>query len=190
MGNLLESATQGVRKQSAPINLLDDTGDIAFEEWEKRVRYVKLTHEDFDKIIELDPEDWIKIVLYRNEKGLATTKLFKELFLFCQRTGQKWDWMPYIHGPYSDKVEKGLEKLETEKIVTTETKISRDKRIYKLHEIKIKNDAKALWEMLPESFKEVIGDIIKEFGDISYDDMIHYVYSAYPEFAVSAKKEF
>lgn len=188
MSNLLEVATGGVRKQLVPINLLDDTDDISLNEWEKRKHCQKLTQKDFEKVIELSPEDWIKIILLKNNEGLATTKLFKELFLFCQRTGLRWDWIPYDRGPYSKDVQKSLEKLETEKIISTETKRSHDKRIYKLREIKIKTDAEKLWKILPESFKEAIDNIICEFSTKTYDDMIHYVYSAYPEFAVLAKK--
>ena len=187
MASVLESATEGVRKQLVPIDLLDDNGDIAFEEWEKRNQDLKLTRIDFDNVAELTAEDWIKIILYKNEAGLAKTKLFKELFLFCQRTGLHWDWKPYDRGPYSDEVNLGLEKLQTEKIISVETKKSRDNRIYKLHEIKIKGDTEKLWDMLPESFKEVISRLVQEFANKSHDEIIHYVYSAYPEFAILAK---
>jgi|GEM_PF-3423834 len=187
MADLLAQATGGVRRQLEPIDLLDDTSDIAFEEWEKKKHYRELTQQDIDKIIELAVEDWIKIILLKNEKGIATTKLFKELFLFCQRTGLRWDWSPYDRGPYSKEVQEGLDKLESDKTISTATKLSRDKRIYKLREMKIKTDAEELWKILPNSFKEVVTNIVEEFSTKTHEEVIHYVYSAYPEFAIAAK---
>lgn len=188
MNNLLETATKGARKQFAPIDLLDDTDDIAVGEWEKRKNCIKSVQKDCDKVLDLTPEDWIKLILYKNEKGIGTTKLFKELFLFCQRIDFIWDWRPFTYGPYSAIVEKSIDKLKAENIIIVETKQTKDKNICKLHEIKTIDEAEKLWHMLPDSFKQVISNITQEFEKKSYRETIHYVYSAYPEFAVLAKQ--
>ncbi|MDL5502718.1 MAG: hypothetical protein QSU88_05830, partial [Candidatus Methanoperedens sp.] len=51
----------------------DESGSIAFREWEKRSKIRKETENDLKKVLDFTPEDWILVLLHLNGNSLNKT---------------------------------------------------------------------------------------------------------------------
>lgn len=52
------------------IDWKDESGSIAFREWEKRDESREKTKEDIEKVIDFTPDDWILVLLHLNGNSL------------------------------------------------------------------------------------------------------------------------
>ena len=174
---------------ASEIDWEDDSGVIAFTEYQKKRKTRERIKDDISKVISLSPKDWILIFIHANKGGVLKVPLFKHLFIFSKRTGldKMFNWYPGDYGPHCVDIENALDKLDEEGVIKMEIGTTANERIYKRYILKDTKRGEELWNLLPEKFKSVILEIISEFGDSDIEDLLHYTYSAYPEYAVKSK---
>ena len=125
------------------------------------------------------------------KKPAMLTFAMKETFLLQREAGLNLGYMfiPYKYGPFSKEVYKDLEELEKNLLVE---KVKPNKDIEKT-EVTISEDFKdwveKLIDNLPESHKTLIQSYVQKYGTLSYNELIDYVYSHYPEFSTKSKRK-
>ena len=166
------------------IDWKDDSGLIAFIEWEKRNKIRKMIEEDINKVSELTPDDWILILLYANNCSLTKTLIIKYSCIFSERTGLSDMYVFSYHdfNILSDVIERALKYLITTDKLILFISSDKDGYISKTYKIKDLNHAKYLWSLLPHSIIGVIHELKSEFGNKSVWEIIDYVNDAYPEY--------
>ena len=171
----------------------DMSGVIAHREWEKRRESRERARNDIDKVMELSVQDWVQVFLYVNNDSMIKTPLFKELCLFGERTGLNdfgiFNWYPHSYGPHSKEVEQAIDDLIDRGVVEREVDRSSSGRIYKRYTLKSRAEVERLWKLLPKTIKDIIREIHREFRGKSLDEILTYVYSAYPEYTTKAAKK-
>jgi len=167
----------------------DESGSIAFREWEKRNETRKKTKEDIRKLTDFTPEDWILVLLHLNGDSLKKTPLFKYLCIFGERTGLNdsniFSWYPHDYGAYSDVVETALKDLLAAGKLELQIGVTQDDHIFKIYINKDIEQAVRLWELLPDSIKGVLLELKEEFKDKKTIEIVDYAHDAYPEYATN-----
>jgi len=172
-------------------DLDDESGLIALHEWDKIKAYRKDVAEEMSKVLELSSADWVKALLFANEDKVVKIQLFKELFVFGERTGLNdsnlFEWYPHNFGPYSNVVAEGLEILKKENVVSEDRKITKKEgNIYYLYGLKNSEDGKKIWGMLPKEIQKVMKATIEEIKGKPFAEIKKFVYNAYPHMAIKA----
>lgn len=168
----------------------DESGSIAFREWEKRNDTRRKTKEDLEKVRDFTPDDWILMMLHANSNSLIKTPIFKQLFILGERTGLNdsgiFSWYPHDYGPHSVVIENTLDNLIFADKIDLQINETSDGHLYKNYVIKDSEHAKRLWNLLPDSIRDVLFELRDEFKDKSVKEMVDYVHNAYPEYATRA----
>jgi len=125
------------------------------------------------------------------KKPAMLTFAMKETFLLQKEAGLNlgYEFIPYKYGPFSKEVYEDLEELE-KNLLVEKVKPSRD---IEKTEVTISEDFKdwteKLIDKLPENHKTLIQSYVQKYGTLSYNELIDYVYSHYPEFSIKSKKK-
>ena len=168
--------------------LEDKEGEIVFEELEKIKEARKLSQTELDKLIDFGLDEWVQIFLRVCNKPLKKIVLFKELFIFGERTGLNKEgqlsWYVGNFGPHSTELEKTLDTLIGKEIVKYDIKIidKNNEILQKNYSLSKSDYADKLLKVLPSNIKKIIGDISNQFSDMTSNDVKKYVYFAYPKF--------
>lgn len=168
----------------------DESGSIAFKEWEKRNKSREKTKEDIEKVIDFTPEDWILVLLHLNGNSLKKTPLFKGLCIFGERTGlndsEIFSWYPHNYGAYSNVIEKALKDLVSFSKLELEMGKNEEGHVFYNYIIKDSEQAEYLYNLLPDSIKDVLLEMREEFKDKRAIEIVKYAHDAYPEYATKA----
>jgi len=125
------------------------------------------------------------------KKPAMLTFAMKETFLLQREAGLTlgYEFIPYKYGPFSKEVYKDIEELGKNLLVE---KIRPSRDIEKT-EVTISEDFKdwveKLIDKLPKNHKTLIQSYVQKYGALSYDELIDYVYSHYPEFSIKSKRK-
>lgn len=171
----------------------DKSGLIAFREWEKRKEFRKRIAQDIKKVIDFTPNDWILLLLYINGNSMIKTPIFKQLYVFGERSGLNdfgvFSWYPYNYGAHSKVIENALDNLVFARKIDVQTGQTSNGHVFKNYINKDEKQARQLWELLPDSIKVVFIELRDEFLNIDVDEIVDYVHDAYPEYATKAISE-
>lgn len=124
------------------------------------------------------------------EKPAMLTFAMKETFLLQREAGLnlEYEFIPYKYGPFSKEVYEDIEDLEKNLLVE---KIKPSKDIEKT-EVTITENFKdwveKLIDKLSEKHKTLIQSYVQKYGTLSYNELIDYVYSHYPEFLIKSRR--
>jgi len=125
------------------------------------------------------------------KKPAMLTFAMKETFLLQKEAGLNlgYEFIPYKYGPFSKEVYQDLEELEKNLLVE---KVKPNRDIEKT-EVTISKDFKdwveKLIDKLPENHKTLIQSYVQKYGTLSYNELIDYVYSHYPELSIKSKRK-
>jgi len=125
------------------------------------------------------------------KKPAMLTFAMKETFLLQREAGLTlgYEFIPYKYGPFSKEVYEDLEELEKNLLVE---KVKPNRDIEKT-EITISEDFKdwveKLIDKLPENHKTLIQSYAQKYGTLSYNELIDYIYSKYPEFIGKSRRK-
>jgi uncharacterized protein YwgA len=107
-------------------------------------------------------------------KGIGRTKLMKLVFLVdylhWKRFGKRLldvKWVKYLYGPFSKAVLDALDELEREGVIGI---VELDKGI--ILYTALYNNIK-----LSEEAKKIVDEVVENFGKLSLDELLQYVYS-------------
>jgi hypothetical protein len=175
-----------INLENNEIDWEDESGLIAFRELEKRNEIRERTKQDILKVIDFTTDDWILLLLYSNGGSLKRTPIFKLLCIFGERTGLNDIFGWYLHecGTNSSMIENALEDLVSSNTLDFKVMKNQDGYIFKNFQIKDKDQAEFLWNLLPESIKSVLVDLREEFKDKRVDEIVDYTHDAYPEYVI------
>ncbi|MFA9518130.1 DUF4065 domain-containing protein [Halopenitus sp. H-Gu1] len=155
------------------------------------------------RIDEIDRRtDVVFILFYFAEEIRGVTKLQKLLFLIEQETeffeeykdDVAFNFAPYKMGPFSDEVYSELEFLlqlnaiESKSIQPEASEPSpslKDKRF--IITPKGEKIAKTLVELLEPSYQVEIEELVEKYNSMYLRDLLRYVYSTYPDYAVESE---
>lgn len=168
------------------IDWKDESGLIAFRELEKRNQIRERTKKDILKVIDFTADDWILLLLYSNGGSLKRTSIFKFLCIFGERTGLNdiFGWYSHDCGTNSSPIENALQDLVSSNTLDLDIMKNQDGYIFKNFQIKDKDQAEFLWNLLPETIKNVLLDLREEFKDKRVDEIVDYTDDAYPEYVI------
>ena len=119
------------------------------------------------------------------------TFAMKETFLLQREADLNlgYEFIPYKYGPFSKEVYEDIEELE-KNLLVEKIKPSRD---IEKTEVTIAEDFKdwveKLIDKLPKNHKTLIQFYVQKYGTLSYNELINYVYSKYPEFSTKSKRK-
>lgn len=172
------------------IDWKDESGSIAFREWEKRDESREKTKEDIEKVIDFTPDDWILVLLHLNGNSLKKTPIFKQLCIFGERTGindfDVFSWYPHNYGAHSKEVEAALKNLVSFSKLELEMGKNEEGHVFYNYIIKDSAQAEYLCELLPESIKNVLLELKEEFEGKRVAEIVDFAHDAYPEYATKA----
>ena len=107
-------------------------------------------------------------------KGIGRTKLMKLVFLvdylYWKRFGKRLldvKWVKYLYGPFSKAVLEALDELEREGIIGV-AELDKGITLYTA----LYNNIK-----LSEEAKKIVDEVVENFGKLSLDELLKYVYS-------------
>jgi uncharacterized phage-associated protein len=107
-------------------------------------------------------------------KGIGRTKLMKLVFLvdylYWKRFGKRLldvKWVKYLYGPFSKAVLDTLDELEREGIIGI-VELDKGITLYTA----LYNNIK-----LSEEAKKIVDEVVENFGKLSLDELLKYVYS-------------
>lgn len=165
----------------------DESGSIAFKEWEKRNEIRNRTKEDIKKVVDFTPDDWVLVLLHLNGNSLKKTPIFKQLCIFGERIGLNdsgiFSWYPHNYGAYSNVVENALKDLVSKGKLELQIGTTPEDHIFKNYINKDNEQAAQLWGVLPDSIKTVLLELKEEFKDKRTIEIVNYAHDAYPEYA-------
>ena len=125
------------------------------------------------------------------KKPAMLTFAMKEAFLLQREAGLTlgYEFIPYKYGPFSKEVYEDIEELEKNLLVE---KVKPNRDIEKT-EVTIVEDFKdwveKLIDKLPKNHKTLIQFYVQKYGTLSYNELINYVYSKYPEFIGKSRRK-
>lgn len=135
----------------------------------------------------------LAVVYYYNSMQKVAppiTVVMKHMFLLQRekRASLGYQFAPYKFGPFSKEVYEDVEALEKEMLVIR-TKPSKkiEKQETAIDEESTDEVAKIL-ESIPKGKKEAVKEVVDKFGPMGFEELLDYVYSKYPEFAVESKR--
>lgn len=131
--------------------------------------------------------DWVIVVLGAAKgKRLTPAQLQKSLFLIKQNIPKDlkqdfYDFEPYNYGPFCAEIYLNAEKFSNEELV----KISWSKGIrwreYSATTEGIKRYNKIIGK-LPKDIVKFIEELVKDIRNLSFQQLISYIYKNYPEY--------
>ena len=125
------------------------------------------------------------------KKPAMLTFAMKETFLLQREADLNlgYKFISYKYGPFSKEVYEDIEEFEKNLLVE---KVKPNRDIEKI-EVTISEDfkdwVKKLIDKLPEKHKTLIQSYVQKYGTLSYNELIDYVYSRYPEFSIKSKRK-
>ena len=125
------------------------------------------------------------------KKPAMLTFAMKEAFLLQNEAGLTlgYKFIPYKYGPFSKEVYEDIEELEKNLLVE---KVKPNRDIEKT-EVTIsegfKDWVEKLIDKLSEKHKTLVQSYVKNYGTLSYNELINYVYSKYPEFIGKSRRK-
>ena len=125
------------------------------------------------------------------KKPAMLTFAMKEAFLLQREAGLTlgYEFIPYKYGPFSKEVYEDIEELE-KNLLVEKIKPSRD---IEKTEVTISEDFKdwteKLIDKLSEKHKILVQFYVQKYGTLSYNELIDYVYSKYPQFTIKSKRK-
>ncbi len=130
-------------------------------------------------------------MVYRREKVMLTlleklgapvssVKLQKFLFLLCERTEEHfYDFIPYRFGCYSFQAKQDLKHLESLGYISSYKE--EDNTTYGLTSYDL-----GLSKSVDESTCLEASKVVRRYGSLSSDELIHFTYSNYPFYAINS----
>ena len=115
--------------------------------------------------------------LYLLWKPLSRLHITKSLFLFTQENQNKiYDFHPYLRWPFSEVVFLDLRKLDEKKILSNWE-----------HAVSIVDATtiKKIINSIPSEYIYALQQIISKYGNMKDDELMEYVYTKYPYFAIN-----
>ena len=117
-------------------------------------------------------------LISRAPRRPAKLQLVKWLFLAGEETGIRdevpfYDFVPYQYGPFSFTAYRELARLQERGLVDEELRVQEGER----------EVAEGLVDALGDPVRQVVTDVLAEYGRLRSKDLLDYVYSTYPWFA-------
>lgn len=135
-----------------------------------------------------EKKGWILALLYSNNKKPveSTVRLMKELFLIKQEIKKHdkisdrefYNFQPYLYGPCSFEVYKDLHKLRREGLIEVKKNPGSRWNTYRITKKGEEN-----MQYVTENVPKIISSVKSKFNDMSFIELLKYVYNEYPKFA-------
>jgi len=125
------------------------------------------------------------------QKPAMVTVAMKSAFLLQQEAGLNlgYDFIPYKYGPFSKEVYEDIEELE-KNLLVERVKPKKDIEMTEIRLIEEFRDwTEKIIDSLPEDIKEIVKEYIEKYGKMELNELLDYVYSKYPEYAVISKRK-
>ena len=124
------------------------------------------------------------------KKSAILTFVMKETFLLQTEAGLTlgYEFIPYKYGPFSKEVYEDIEELDKNLLVEK----VKPKRDIEKTEVTITKDfidwIEKIINKIPQECKGLVQTYVQKYGTLSYNELVDYVYSKYPEFTTKSKK--
>jgi type I restriction enzyme S subunit len=117
------------------------------------------------------------------------TVVMKNMFLLQeeQKVPLGYSFVPYKYGPFSKEVYEDLEALEREMLVIRSKKGKSAERQETAIDEEAVDEVKQILERLPQDKRQALDEVMGRYASMGFEQLLGYVYTAYPKFAVRGK---
>jgi uncharacterized protein YwgA len=147
-----------------------------------RLRLLKPRPKETDTV----RRDWLLLLL---DSGLDPIRIQKAMFLFAQESGapdeDRYGFRPYNWGPFSQLIYSDLEALQQRGLVE---RVPKPGTTYALYQRTGDGDATAtrLRSQADQGLIAGLDDVKETVSRLSFEGLLRYVYTKYPEYAVNS----
>jgi type I restriction enzyme S subunit len=118
------------------------------------------------------------------------TVVMKNMFLLQeeQKVPLGYSFVPYKYGPFSKEVYEDMEALEGEMLVVRPKRGKNVERQETAIDEEAREDVKQILEAVPQDKRQGLDELMQRYGSMGFEQLLDYVYTKYPGYAVEAKR--
>jgi len=136
-------------------------------------------------------KDWVLLLInFAGEKGLSPLKLQKSVFLLSKNLHEDlskdfYNFIPYNYGPFSKEIYTDIDILDSEGLIKILEFKDRKWPEYHITSKGVKKSEKLILH-LDDKTKKYLEKLVNWVNSLSFLELIHIIYSNYPEYKANS----